>query len=91
MFAARYDDKRWHLCISHGQIIRGTSYPRNKWRDFIFKDQPSCKACADELNKDFWKIYNGNNFIDKKIGKETCDKMLEVIKKYATIKAIETV
>jgi ArsR family metal-binding transcriptional regulator len=90
MFGARYEDKKWYLCIRRGITIKGTAfpYPDGKWQEFVFKSQKQAKACADELNDKFWNAYDDNDRKSRRIP-DIAQQMIECIKRHLGTVALE--
>lgn len=56
-FGARQEtDGKWRLCLRKGRTITGTLVD-NQRVNFEFASQRRAKACADELNEQFWGRY----------------------------------
>lgn len=56
-FGARQEtDGKWRLCLRKGRTITGVPTPGGRIH-FEFASQRRAKACADELNENFWDRY----------------------------------
>lgn len=57
-FGARQEtDGKWRLCLRKGRTITGAPTAEGERLDFEFASQRRAKACADELNDNFWDQY----------------------------------
>lgn len=79
MFAARNENGKHRLCHRKGITIHGTKLS-GTWEEIEFSSQAKAKACADELNrlywKPYWKAYQKNEY-------PPCAwEMYDLIKKY---------
>lgn len=74
-FGARQEDGKWRICLRKGATCIH-QYPGGP--EIEFASQRRAKACADELNEEFWPRYSKN----KELFPVWAMDMIETIRKH---------
>jgi hypothetical protein len=81
-FGARQEtDGKWRLCLRKGRTITGQVTPDGRL-NFEFASQRRAKACADELNDNFWDRYKKFQTGDKPGPDDWAWDMINCIRKH---------